>query len=81
MTGCFVSHGSPEPMRGHRGYIGVARTRYMPPRLAHTGHMERILDGSLYRNIDNSAEAMRKRRCRELYSECERAPWGWENRL
>lgn len=81
MTGRIVAYGAAAPMQGHRGYIGGGMNRVQPARPVRPGNYQRITGPVDFYVTDNTEEALRALRRRDLYAHCERAPWGWENRL
>lgn len=91
---CIHHYGAPEAMFGHRQFIGAASTRCATAPTVAPGHRSRMGGGRTSPAIDNQAAlvpqviAERVRRhaaanpdlVRDLYANCERAPFGWEAR-
>lgn len=93
MTGVFTQYGAPVPLIGHRQYLGSPMARHGRKARDLAAQRARIQTNS-YFITDNQAElipqvvgaravifaASHPEEVRELYANCERAPFGWEAR-
>lgn len=73
------AHGRPTDRQGHLGSLGYRSPRPVAPRAAPLGH--RSWQGAGVRSSVTDNTVIEKRLAWELYSNCERAPLGWEEKL